>query len=154
VIDPLNLTGVSIFDFYDVARRLLDKEEYLAKIKKLILGRVSISATKFTKWVVPGRCSELSVPLQKVFGSGNLMLSLIMIWSEEFNPSAFHTPETIDDVWFKSTFGAGYNELFDGEVYYNADEEKWYTKNRNAKHPAVFIQYNTYNKYLVIKDDV
>lgn len=89
MIEPINLTGISIYDFYDVARRLLDNEQYLQKIKHLILGRVSISATKFTKWIIPGRCAELSIPLKKIFGSDNLLLSLIMVWSSGPNPYLF-----------------------------------------------------------------
>lgn len=61
--------GLSVFEFYDTAKRLLIDNEFLAYLRKILYGRVSLSAVKFTSfWITPGRCSEIPIKLKKIFG--------------------------------------------------------------------------------------
>lgn len=45
--DPINPDGISIFEFYDVAQRLLYDKEYVQYLRKFLYGRVSNSAMRF-----------------------------------------------------------------------------------------------------------
>lgn len=70
--------GLSVFEFYDTASRILSDESFLKYLKTIIYGRVSLSAIKFTSfWITPGRCSELPIKLKKIFGQNILLLSLL-----------------------------------------------------------------------------
>lgn len=69
---------MSIFEFYDVGVRLLhDNHGFLTYLRALLYGRVSISATKFSQWITPGRCSEMPLNLKKLLGSNLLLLSML-----------------------------------------------------------------------------
>lgn len=75
----INLKGISIYDFYDVSKRMLDDPLFNKYLKRLLFARISVASIKFETWIIPGRCADLNVELKNIFGSNNLMLSLLYL---------------------------------------------------------------------------
>ena len=61
--EKINTDGIGIYGFYDIAKKILKGTENIKNIRKILMGRVSISAIKYTQWILSGRCAELSVQL-------------------------------------------------------------------------------------------
>lgn len=122
-LDPINPIGLSIFEFYDVGVRLMSDPKLIKYLKPFLYGRVSISAIKFQQWIIPGRCSEIPLNLKKLLGSNTLFLSVINSSNYLASDIQYEINPVMDMEWIESVFGQPYNEIFDGDIIYDYQDE-------------------------------
>lgn len=129
------------------------QQVYLDAMYCLLLGKVSVSVQQYTEFAVEGRVIDMPLNLVKRFGHGITLLSPL---STKYSHYDYHInlDFELDDFWFKSVFGASYNELCDNTAIFDNRSGNYYVSNTSGQRAILWVQFENYRRCLVIRNQL